>query len=337
VARFGVIARADQSGLAAQTLAFANHLGASAVLMLELTEKGRGPSDWSQLTPGAETFYCEGWPGDDPIRWLVDKSDVVYTAECPYHDGLGPYCATRGVDLFLHANPELWRPVYGHGQPHVWAPSGWRMDLLPPETKIVGMPVDDPPEGTEPRSEVRSFLHVCSAAMEDRNGTAQVIDAIPKIRYPCDLYVGGYDVQVGHFPAELNPLVTVHKVGPMPDRWGLYDGLADALVLPRRYGGLSLPMLEAARFAMPIVGLRTDPFGPYKGVNAQAVSAFDATGGRITAFAANPEDLAAEMNGLLCDPNYARERSAAALTWARAQSWSTRGPELRAMMGLPNG
>jgi hypothetical protein len=126
-----------------------------------------------------------------------------------------------------------------------------------PDAKVLPVPVDRARLRHRRRTQVRTLYHSEAPAMLDRDGTRVLLDALahveadPRVvvrsgavREPTTREVNGREV-------EFRPRVE--------DYWLAYPDEADALVLPRRYGGLSLPMQEAASTGMLVVATDARP------------------------------------------------------------------------------
>lgn len=335
--RFGVIGRADRGGLAAQTRGVAEHLPVDAAMIVDLGQSNRGPLDlgsWRRLVP--EIRVVQNPPTDDDVRWLVDQVDVLYTAESTYHPGLNAYCHERGVRLVVHANAEIHDPVASGYEAELWAPTNYRLDLLPRWTQVVPMPVDLAAAPAEPPALGRPLrlLHVAAPAFNDRNGTALVLDALPFLDYDATLVIVGDDGQT--YPERYGRVV-IERQPTVDDRWSNYDNV-DALVLPRRYGGLCLPMIEAASRGLPVVTLDLEPqcsWFTYPLVPAhelrRVVMKGEPDGHPI--HDANPSDLAVAMNAL-ADPETWQTWSSDAYAWATSLSWERQAPLWRRRLHL---
>lgn len=309
--RLGLIARADASGLANQSHEVWRHLQPARTLVLDLGAKNRGPFRPHRFTdPDTETRVSttiDGRPYDEEIRWLVEGTDVIYSAESPMHPGLNSYCAEHGVRLVIHANPELWDDRYGAHGAEVWVATDWRLDLLPERAEVVPFPVAS--DRFTPRivEEVVRVLHVSAVAMCDRNGTELVETA-----------------------ARTFDGMRLHHPGYVEDYWDLYD--ADALLLPRRYAGLCLTMQEAAAAGLPLVMLESDPNArhtlPELRIPVTASTTTAMKGGAIEVYDADVRDVAATVRRL-ADPAFAKLASACSLAWADAISWERLAPEWR--------
>lgn len=335
MSRFGIIGRADQGGLAAQSLDVALHIAPDAVLIVDIGEQGRGPanlSGWSSLdVPGRVT--SGGYPTDEEIRWFVDRCDVIYVPECTYHHGVPQYCAEQGVRLLVHANPELWSLNYFGPTTTACNPSTWRMDLLPEGSIYLPMPtsVSENPWHELTWAPPFTFLHVTQPAMYDRAGTDAVLEALEHVTVPCHLIVRG--PHRARFPAQVG-VVTIEQRDEVTNRWQVYKD-ADCLLAPRRYGGLSLLMLEAAGLGLPIITTDVEPQSGWFETAQLPVSRVEkmhTRGGELDVWMPDPKTIAYAMDVHAGEPLIARIGSEDSHRWAQSMSWEQRLPEWKALI-----
>ena len=117
---------------------------------------------------------------------------------------------------------------------------GDRVVLLPPPT----FPEDfaQAREANHGRTGRRRFLHIVGKpAHGDRNGVMLLMYAMQRSRADFELVVKS---QTPLEPFLKDQRITWDSSAP-DDQWRLYAGF-DALIMPRRYGGLCLPMNEAS-------------------------------------------------------------------------------------------
>lgn len=314
--RLGLIARADSfSGLANQTHEVWRHLHPTRTLIVNLHERNRGPFRPGRFTSeqGLTRVTVGPTPTDTEIQWLVDGSDVVYSAECVTHPGLNRHCMETGTRLILHANPELYDPSYGEPPCEVWTATEWRSDLLP-NARLVPFPVATDRFTVQPIEKVDTLAHIPAPAMLDRNGTELFRAARPLLR--------------GRF--------WIEQYEPVDDYWLLWGG-ADALVLPRRYAGLCLTMQEAAASGMPIVMLQTDANAhrtlPELRVQVSGYELHPMKGGMVEVYDADPADLASCIDRL-ADPSLVKAAAATSRAWADEISWTRQLPEWRRLLRM---
>lgn len=91
--------------------------------------------------------------------------------------------------------------------------------------------------------------------MLDRQGTQLVMSALPYVAHECDVLIR-HD---GHWVANEVGNVRVQWLPRVHDYWEVMPPGGWALLQPRRYGGLSLCIQEAAARGMPTISLDREP------------------------------------------------------------------------------
>lgn len=355
--RLGLIARADDGGLGNLTREFYRHLEPDATLVVDLKGQGRGPvhPEWypEGMADGHDRAdlpvrWSDGWPTDDDVRWLLDRCDVVYSAEVLYHPRFLDLAAgntppgdlppravvewdARRVPVFLHVMPELYDAEVSRAE--CLLPTSWKADA-PRFADAVHLPVPvalDRFERARGRNAAREtrlrLLHLASPAMEDRNGTELVAAALRHVHVPAVLTVygqaehDGESVRVGE--------VEVRFRAPRRDYWTCYEG-HDVLVQPRRYGGLSLVHQEAAAAGLASVCLWRSPEEewPASHVHPTGARPVRMKGGLFDVLDANPVEIArvVDMLGDPGSPAVLQAAKADSLGWAEELAWSTWRP-----------
>jgi len=325
----GLIARADQGGLGTMTWEAFRHLAPCKTLIIDLAEKGRGYSRMERY-PGA--YINRGMDHNLSVglitNWLR-QLDVVYTAETFYRDDFTKIArACRGPNgpavTVLHAMPELWRA--DHEPPDVtWAPTSWELSRLPDGTPVVPVPVALDRLKPRLRETARRFLFVGCPAFHDRNGFDLVVNALPHVKCPITFTFAGTDKP----PPIRTDRVTVEHVHPVEDYWERYDA-HDVLVIPRRYGGLSLPMQEAAAAGMPVITLDLPPQNEWLPwatlVPAVPRRNVKMVNGPFTVHSADPNHIAAAIDYLASNDAECARCSQVSLDYGAALSWDVWAP-----------
>jgi glycosyltransferase involved in cell wall biosynthesis len=146
------------------------------------------------------------------------------------------------------------------------------------------------------------MVHPMSVAMADRNSTAVVRRATHLLSDPVDL------------------------VGPpgrmVDDYWQRDPGYALSLI-PRRYGGLCLPALEAMSAGTPVVMPDCSPNQDWPTIPVAAVSSgkLRMKGGSVPIHDVTPQNLARTVKPWLADPERLEAKRSEVRQWAEANSW----------------
>lgn len=340
--KIGLIARGEDRGLGTLTREFARHMPIERTLLIR-PDSSRDAGLAQHRDWFAEDALRTGWTWDlDPtlMRKFLDGLDVVYSAETFYDWRMCDLARELGVRTVCHLMPEYFKHAPGVSNrfpddlpaPDVWwNPTSWRAEHLPPDVEVVPVPValdrftihDSCTDGS-PR-----WLHVAgSRAASDRNGTRIVMEALRHLR--------GEHVVIIRSQGE--PFYPNGSAGPnvhieshhrdLADYWDLYSD-ADALVMPRRYGGLCLPAQEAMGAGLALVMPSVEPqvsTWPIIPIRAPFENRITTSAGSIPICAPDPADLAAQMDHLAAHRDLLRAEQQRARTAAEAISWERLRP-----------
>lgn len=167
------------------------------------------------------------------------------------------------------------------------------------------------------------WLHVAGAqTIADRNGTATLLRALTLTTEQQDVTVRTQDQLsvAARFPSN----VRVHfDTANVPDYWTMYEGF-DALVLPRRYAGLCLPVIEAMGAGLAIVMTDMEPQRsdwPTARVLTHEGDPIRLAGGMIPTGNADPRDLANLMDEWARSSELVRFARGEACAYARIHAW----------------
>ncbi len=256
----------DKSGLANQTRSLVEMLNPSKVLVINsapFTNKGaQNPTPYLKYN----SYESIGMLGQgEGIRWMQGL-DAVLSCEMFYSETFIDDARARGVKTLLQYNYEfLVNLLLGsHSLPDVLiSPSYWRLDEAKNKfgDRVIYLP---PPTNESKFATVRGinmarngkrFLHVVGhKAAHDRNGTDDLVDAMQYVKDDFELVIKSQtklDLNI------TDPRITIDYSSPL-DETQLYQGF-DALILPRRYAGLCLPMNEALMSGLPVIMIDIEP------------------------------------------------------------------------------
>jgi len=268
--KLGLIAYATNTGLGYQTKSIYDNMNPTKTLLVDLSRYNEMPlnHDWF---PNAR--YCSGFPKTDDIEWLTDDTHVIVECETPLNYELHDVARRKGVRVVQIYNREFldyfknpdWTPPSLLVSPTSWCIDEVK-DLRVAPVEQWSMPIN-PPSQTKTIDHLETFIHIIGRpTFHDRNGTVSFLEAVnllgDKYKYKV-FYQEPKDHRAKEFFAPVKEqldrfagLVEVYV--DVPDNKTIFES-GDVLVLPRRYGGLCLPMLEALSVGIPVIMPDTSP------------------------------------------------------------------------------
>lgn len=274
--KLGLIARADQSGLGVQTWEFAQHMRPEKTLVIDVSHLYNNQEECNKRLvfeyPRNSVQRVSGWePSREQLEWLCEDVDAVYTAETTYGWELYNVAKRYGVRIFVAVNPEFCDHIINRRlpRPHMFlAPTMWMFEQIPSPKAYLPVPVATERFPSRPKNvPAKNFLHVVGRpAMEDRNGTRLLLSALQHVKSEINVTIrcmalNYVDDLMEDFPTQPDNVNLTVNDNAVYDYWNLYSG-ADVLIMPRRWGGMSLPIQEAFGAGMPVILGEHDTYAP---------------------------------------------------------------------------
>jgi hypothetical protein len=332
----GLIARADNRGLGQQTWAFHRNMEPARTMVVDCPSAQPLELHMERF-PGA--YIVRGLPTRDDFHRFLDGLTGLYTAETGYGD-LWSAADHAGVRTVLHANYEFWDTT---DRPTVLAvPSLWNINHFPGNTVHLPVPIEADRLTVESHPPTaQHFLHVVGRpAIHDRNGTLDVLLALQHVTQPIAVtitcqqhgYVGALinDHNI-HIPGNITLNV---ESGDIVNYWDIYHHV-DAMLLPRRFGGLCLPANEAVGSGIPVIMPNIDPNNtwlPEQWLTPAHMSGEFWAKQHIQFYRTPPEALAQKIIQLATDEQFYTQAVTQALTLRNAMSWEALEPRYREVL-----
>ena len=266
--RLGIIARSDNTGLGNQTRELVNMLNPDKILLIDSApfNKNKQHPEWYK----GYNFYSTrgGMPTTKEVVWFLKDVDVVISCETFYHLDLVDLARQQGTKTILQYNYEL----FGNLTNPNWSlpdvllsPSLWNIEIVKERFGSVCDVIHLPPPTNESLfnkakdnnllKDHNRILHIAGKkAAKDRNGTESIFEMIKHSKEDYELVIKS---QTPLDPNCKDPRVKI-EIGNPASREDMYDGF-DAMILPRRYAGLCLPMNEALMSALPVFMTNVSP------------------------------------------------------------------------------
>lgn len=319
-------ARADDRGLGRLTHDFYTHMRPDRTLAIDMGSHARQFTQHLDRYPDATIAAFNGGTLEPAtMRRFFTGLDVAVFYETAYDHRAYTIAQAAGCRTVLMAMPEFHRHLT-ETLPHpdvVWVPTGWRLDTIP-GARVVPVPValEDAPTPARPSRTLR-ILHVAGhRATGDRNGTLVFLRSLRHLTRHVSIRVTTQDRRIPNVHSIPKAVTVDTSAGD--DHWRLYSR-ADLLVMPRRYGGLCLPVQEAMAAGLGIVMTDCEPnpdTWPISPLGCQPGTTIRTPAGPVVLHDADPVQVAAVIDRLATNPDEVADLKAQARTWAEANSWA---------------
>lgn len=265
----GLLARAENIGLGNQTWEFFRHMQPQRTMVIDLSAMNKNRTFFGRF-PGA--YISRAVPRRVQCMNFIDANNFnsrlthLFTCETPYNYEFFEQCRRRRVVSVLQYNWEFldYLPHPRYPRPAILAsPSYWHLEEAKQRFGAVYLPVPVNRDVLpfEKKTQFKNFLHLAGIRVDhDRNGTIETLMAFKVLE--------GRDIKltvkcqnrawVEEWKKEFNSSNVEIIAGDCENYWDNYSGY-DCLIMPRKYGGLCLPMQEALSKGMPVIMTNTCP------------------------------------------------------------------------------
>lgn len=333
--KLGIVTRMDNSGLGIQGWEACRHLDPTKIMLVEIAD-GRRLKQYPDrfIKPGLEVMTVGAAPDEKQVAQFLSGLDLVLTFETPYSYQLLVKARELGIKTAIQANYEFsgWIKNKKLPQPDVFLlPSLWHYDDFPDNKIHLPVPIATDRFQVRESGSAKKFLHVVGhPAANDRNGTDLLVASLQHVKSNVAVTIatlkrGSLDRLAVTAPPNVDLVV---GNGEIDNYWDRYPGY-DVLVMPRRYGGLCLPMNEAIGAGMPIITTDISPNNSWldKRWLTPAELDFEFTPGRygttIGVYKTEPEVLAAKIDEFATDRDLYQNASREAIALRDKFSWDT--------------
>jgi hypothetical protein len=265
--RLGIIARSDNTGLGNQTKELVNMLKPTKILLIDSTpfNKNNQHPEWYK---DYDCIRSTGFPTLQQIKLFLKEVDVVISCETFYDQNFVRYAKKYGVKTILQYNYELFGNLAAPNLPLpdiLLSPSVWHIDhvkkLFGNQSKVIHLPPPTSPliflgaKEINMSKDHNRILHIAGKkAAKDRNGTNTVLEMLKYSKADYELVIRSQS----EIETNVKDSRLTIEIGNPDNREDMYSGF-DAMVLPRRYAGLCLPMNEALMGALPVFMTNISP------------------------------------------------------------------------------
>jgi len=333
--RTGLLAFGTKTGLGYQTLGLYKNLHFDKTMLCDLSKPKKMPffRDWYGSGPEVS---CVEIPTDREVDEFLDGLDLVFVCETPLNYRLFEQARKRGIRTILQYNYEFldYFSERNLPRPSVFAsPSQWHIENLHCFQHVRPLPVPVIAEDFPAReiTEAKTFIHIAGQiTAHDRNGTIDFLEAVRAARgnVPSDVRFVVYAQTLTQEIRKAMQGAGVELIKEVPEPSDLYTR-GDVLIMPRRYGGMSIPVQEALVTGMPVVMPKIDPnyrwlpdewlVPAVRRRNFRAKTMINVYGVKVT-------DLSQVMIRLARDPDLVADWAARARKLGESLTWSSLRP-----------
>lgn len=266
--RLGIVVRMDRTGLGYQTRNLVQMLKPDYLMILDSRSHFDKQVQHPEWYDGFQSMTTRKLiPTIQECRMFLDNVGSFITCETPYNWYLMTLANQMLKKSYIQYNYEFLDYLQNKRLPlptKFLSPSYWKLkevkDLFGNRVEYLPPPLflNDFKEARKTnlnRSGRRKFLHVVGKqAIHDRNGTDLLLKALKHTNADFELVIKSQFDMV--FDCN-DPRVTF-SIGNAERNEDLYKDF-DAMILPRRYGGLCLPMNEALASGLPVMMSQVSP------------------------------------------------------------------------------
>lgn len=258
--RLGIVVRADDTGLGNQTRELVKMLDPEKILIIDSSRFHNRLAQHYEWYEGRKVVISYGFPNSRTLLKFFEGINCVISCETFYSNSFVILAKKKRIKTILQYNFEFLEHLSNSKSslPDVLlAPTSWRINEIQERFGDRCLVTHLPPPTDENlfnknreanKSRSNRLLHVGGkAAIYDRNGTNSVIEMLQYSRADYELVIKSQsDLKINCKDKRVT-----FDIGNEENFQDLYYGY-DAMVLPRRYAGLCLPMNEALLSGLPV-------------------------------------------------------------------------------------
>jgi hypothetical protein len=304
--KLGLIVRSDNTGLGNQTLELAKMLRPLKILIID-SSPFNGNKQHPEKFQEFNSTTVKGMLSNKDVIDFIKDIDVVMSCEIFYNKNFVEICRRRKVKTVLQYNFEFLDYLLSPNTllpDLLLAPSEWRIEEVKEKfsgkTSIEFLP---PPTDEdlfkknveENTNKTGNLLHIASKkAIHDRNGTNSVIEMLKYSKADYRLVIKTqFDLEI-----KVKDSRIAIETQDTDDHSEMYKGF-DAMIMPRRYAGLCLPMNEALLSGLPVFMTDISPNNlilPKKWLARSEIIGNFMAKKSIDIYNADPKDLAKKID-----------------------------------------
>lgn len=295
----------SHSGLGNQSRRLTQMLKPEKILLIDNSGFSKNTVQHPEWYEGFTGLISKGFPSYQAVRQFLQGLTDMYLIENPLNWELIAHARRVGIKTYIAANYEFCDNLKNPMLPlpdYFLMPSHWMVEDMKQrfgEERVKYLPPPiDPNEFKEARQVnlerqgSLKVLHIVGTlAAADRNGTLSILEALQYAKSDFKLVIKSQH----ELPSEYktNDPRVFYQIGSEEETQNLYKDF-DLMILPRRFGGLCLPMGEALMSGLPVIMTDVSPNNqvlPPKWLIASSKTGTIQTRSLIDLYSADPEQL----------------------------------------------
>lgn len=262
--RLGIVVFSSHSGLGNQSRRLTQMLRPERILLVDNSSFSKNTEQHPDWYEGFNGYVSNGFPTYKVVKAFLNGLSHLYVIENPLNWELIRLAHQNRIRTYIASNFEFCDNLIHPDLPlpdMFLMPSYWKVEemrerfgadkvrYLPPP--VFPEEFKDARERNMNRTSKRRFLHIVGTlAAADRNGTLILLEALKYCKSDFDLVIKTQHVLPDEYTIHDHRLF--YKIGSEAEVGDMYKDF-DAMIMPRRFGGLCLPMQEALMSGLPVL------------------------------------------------------------------------------------
>lgn len=270
--KLGLVVMSNNSGIGNQTRRLCQMLKPFRILAVDSSGFSRNSAQHWEWYDGFHGYMVHGFPTNNDVKTFLNGLTHVLCVENPFNFALISEARRRGIKSYVQSNYEFCDNLIGPEYPipdMFLMPSWWKYEEMVKRFGAERVEYLPPPLDPNELKQARDINYVTSAmgkkqllhivgtlATHDRNGTLDLLKALKHTKKDFKLVIRSqHELPTEYITYDRR---VTYEIADLPDQTLMYSGF-DAMILPRRYGGLSLTMNEALMSGLPVIMPDIDP------------------------------------------------------------------------------
>lgn len=253
----------NNSGIGNQTRRLCQMLKPFRIMAIDSTNFSKNKEQHWNWYDGFTGYKINGFPSNHEVDAFLKGLTHVLCVENPFSFYLLKRAKMLGIKVYIQTNYEFCDHLCNNIElptkflmPSYWMLQEMKARFGPERVEYLPPPLD-PAEFKHARevnflhAGPRQFLHIVGTlAVHDRNGTLDLLHALQYSRGKFTLTIRSQHPLPAEYSVDDYRVRYVIEDAQEPAQ--MYEGY-DALIMPRRYGGLTLSMNEALMSGLPVI------------------------------------------------------------------------------------